>query len=207
MNTRTTAALTATALALTLTTACTSTQPKANLGTSPTPSASPSPTGPPDPRFELPNDVKVTISADTTGDSAKDEVLRYNGYHIMAVQEAMAGKGPTDPMLLKYVQDSSAVAHINELKDYKKRGLTLSGEFLFYDRKVTIKSSVLASVLFCEDQRNGYSKELATGKVRLTHPSKTDFIQHSSIVQKGSDGVWREISYLWKRGVEQCVRS
>jgi hypothetical protein len=183
-------------------------QPAAKLGTSssPSPTASPSPTGPPEPTFNLPADLKVTIEPDTTGDPVKDQILRTNGYLIKGVLQAMAGAGAKDTGYQPYVRGEAALGHARELREFVNAGWAPTGSLVFYQRKVTLKDPTHASVAYCEDQRYAYGKKRSTGKVEVTKPTKNSFIAHATTVEKSSNGIWQETSFIWKRKAEECVR-
>jgi hypothetical protein len=210
MKTRTTAVVAILGIGL-LATGCATKddQPPAKLGTStsPSPSVAPSPTGPPEPTFNLPADVKVTIEPAGSTDDGAAEVLKANEHLIFGLLEAQAGKGGAEKGYRAYVQDNAALRHFKDLDAYKKRGYTITGSYVYFNRKVTFSKLTTATVTFCEDQRFAYSKVEKTGLVKKTKPSPSDFKSYRSIMSKGPDGAWRESEFLWKKGAPECQRS
>lgn len=211
--TATAAACTLAAAALVLTACGGSGDKKIAATTSGTPAAAPSagatttppPTSAPAaPTFDFPPDVKVVVDPDTTGDATKDAVLRDQGYGLQATLLAVAKLDTNIPVFSQYLSGEAAASWIKSVGAEKSRHHTLTGTVHYYNRKVTSVSGSTAGVTFCEDQRYGYDKDINTGKVLKTTPSRNSFIFHTAQMSRTADGTWQMTNYKSQRGAAQC---
>ena len=166
--------------------------------------ASPTASAPPAPTFDFPPDVKVVVDPDTTGDATKDAVLRDQGYGLQATLLAVAKLDTNIPVFSKYLAEDAAASWTTSVSSEKSRHHTLTGTVHYYNRKVTSVSGSTAGVTFCEDQRYGYDKDINTGKVLKTAPSRNSFIFHTAQMRRSSDGTWQMTNYKSQRGAAQC---
>ncbi|MEU6849997.1 hypothetical protein ABZ901_08735 [Actinacidiphila alni] len=185
-------------------------------GTSVSPSAaattgtpSPSATGTPAadaPAFDFPADVKVVIDADTTGDAAKDAVLRDQAYGQQAIFLAIAKLDSKLPALSTYLSGEALQNWTDKVAWGKSHHTSVTGTTRFYKRTAKVTGPASASVTFCESERDSYGKDTKTGKAIRTTPSKNDFTQHYALMSKGADGVWKMTTYQSQSGAASCVR-
>ncbi|MFF2844786.1 hypothetical protein ACFVT5_00440 [Streptomyces sp. NPDC058001] len=172
---------------------------------SPSPSASATPEKDA-PTFDLPSDLTVDVTAKPTQDAAKDALIRDVGYAVRALNEGFAkGDGKTANMNRYFAMP--ALSYWGEQIDrLKKDGLTATGTYAYYDFEVTDLQKKSAAVRYCEDQREGFDKEIKSGKIHRTEPGKDDFIENRLEAVQGPKGDWQVRSVSWKKGVEACVR-
>lgn len=185
------------------------------IASSPTPSAS-SPTTAPattttpanagTPTFDFPSDVKVVVDADTTGNATKDTILRDQAYGEKAIFLAIAKLDPNLPQLKKYLSGEALKNWVAGVKWSQSHHKTVTGTTLFYKRNVLVTGADIATVVYCESERNAYAKDPRTGKVTKTAPSLNDFTLHSSDMVKGSDGTWTMITYDSQKRSTSCQR-
>lgn len=166
------------------------------------PSADPSESEPGAPQFDLPDDVKVEIAEDTTGDEKKDAILRDHGYALMAQQEAYAATEAT-PNFTRYWDGEAAATFEADFAEYRKDGITITGLDTFYFREVTSLKGDRAVVAYCEDQSRAYVKDTETGKVDKAPATLNAFIDARATMEKSGDG-WKVVDYQATRGSKEC---
>lgn len=185
------------------------------IASSPTPSATTATTMPPPttpaaspgaPTFDFPSDFKIVVAPDKTGDPTKDAVLRDQGYAVQAIYLAITKLDKTLPVFTTYVTQDASEGWSASIDAGKKDDRSITGTLQIYNRKVTLSSSTVAAVSFCEDQSAAYDKNLKTGKAVMTTPSITDFVFHTSRMLKGTDGIWHTTTYNNQKGATQCKR-
>ncbi|MGW1216248.1 hypothetical protein ACWD5F_42115 [Streptomyces sp. NPDC002499] len=158
------------------------------------------------PTFDLPSDITVAVERKTTGDATKDAVLRDVAYSAQARLEAFAkGEGQAANMNRYFAAD--ALTYWNEqISANKKKGLTNTGSYRYYDFQVLDLKGKTAAARYCEDQRKGFAKEIKSGKVLRTQPSNKDFIQVTLQMAQDSRGDWQARQVSWKTEVAECVQ-
>ncbi|MFG2788724.1 hypothetical protein [Streptomyces sp. NPDC048419] len=173
---------------------------------SPSPSVSAS-AGKNAPNFALPSDIKVTVERQPTGDATKDAILRDLAYSAQSNLEAFAkGNGRTVNMN-RYFAVPALTYWGNRVAKVKKDGLTITGDYRFYDFEVTdVANNKSAAGRYCEDQRKAYGKEIKTGKELRTKPSDKDFILNTFQVAKDTRGDWQVVQQSWKKADPSCVQ-
>ncbi|AUH41375.1 hypothetical protein [Streptomyces sp. CMB-StM0423] len=166
------------------------------------PSGEPSEKEPGAPEFDLPDDVRVEIAEDATGDEQKDAILRDHGYALMAQQEAYAATGAT-PNFTQYWAGEAAATFAADFAEYRKDGVTITGLDTFYFREVTSLKDGRAVVAYCEDQSKAYLKNAGTGKVDKTPTTLDSYIDARATMEKSGDN-WQVVDYQATRGSKEC---
>ncbi|AKH84072.1 hypothetical protein AA958_19910 [Streptomyces sp. CNQ-509] len=166
------------------------------------PSGDPSEKEPGAPEFDLPDDVKVEIAEDATGDEEKDAILRDHGYALMAQQEAYAATEAT-PNFEQYWDGEAAATFEADFAAYRKDGITITGLDTFYFREVTSLKGDRAVVAYCEDQSEAYVKDAETGKVDKTPADLDSYIDARATMEKSGD-IWKVVDYQATRGSKEC---
>ncbi|MEO3847289.1 hypothetical protein ABGB09_06465 [Streptomyces sp. B8F3] len=169
-------------------------------------SSTPASEGPaPDaPEFDFPADLKVEVDADTTGDGTKDAVLRDHGYAVRANMLALAKLDPELPVLAEYVAGDAFINSTDNVESFKAEGRTVTGATHFYDREVELRNKGLASVTYCEDQREAFNKDVDSGEVDRTEPSDKSFVRYTALMEKTDEGVWQMTFDQSERGAPEC---
>ncbi|MER6268890.1 hypothetical protein [Streptomyces sp900105755] len=182
----------------------------AGTGGSGSPSPSASPSAPADknaPAFNFPSDIKVTVDRESTGDATKDAVLRDVAYAAQARIEAFGtGDGQT-ANVNRYFAANARIFWVNRVAEFKKEGLTVTGQYRYYGFEVTDIASGKAAARYCEDQGKAYDKVIKTGKVQRTKPSDKSFVLYTVQAQRDSVGDWQVAQQSWKKGDAACVQS
>ncbi|MFE9116776.1 hypothetical protein [Streptomyces sp. NPDC007172] len=173
---------------------------------SPTPSASASASGGDRPKIELPADLKMTFEASNTGDPVKDAVLADGAERMRAVNGAIAGVDPKYAALNYYNAGKALEAASTWVEKFKKAGQSMTGSLSYFNRQVTLNKDKSASLVFCADESKGYTKDLKTGRAKITTPSKNDFILYNTRLEKNADGVWQTTRIVSTAGAAQCVK-
>ena len=159
------------------------------------------------PDFAFPSGLAVTVERDSTGDATKDAILRDMAYSAQANIEAFAqGKGQSTN-LNRYFGGSALTYWVQQVADFKKDGLTLTGEYRYYDFKVTdVADSKTAAVSYCEDQSKAYSQEIKSKKVLRTKASDKSYVLYTLQAGKDAAGDWQVTQQSWKKGDASCVQ-
>ncbi|MFG2964525.1 hypothetical protein ACGFZS_14720 [Streptomyces sp. NPDC048288] len=175
-------------------------------GNSKPPSASASPVHTA-PNFDFPSDITVTVDRQSTGNATRDAILRDVAYSTQANIEAFTSDNGRTANLDRYFAGQALTYWSQRVATLKKDGLTLTGDYLYYDFKVTdVTNGKTAAARYCEDQGKAYGKEIKTGKVLHTKPSDNDFILYTLQAAKDSRGDWQVTQQHWKRADASCVR-
>lgn len=150
------------------------------------------------PTFDFPQDVKVKVDADKTGDPVKDEILRDHKYAMFAEQEGLA-MGKPGKFFGRYFTGAASIKQSGIFADYKKDQLSITGKDHFYSRRVISHTKKTAVVKYCEDQTKTFDKNKDTGKpVNHTFDPKA-YMSMRTMLKKSKFGTWR-VFYL--HGVE-----
>lgn len=173
---------------------------------SPTPSASAS-AEKGAPAFDLPSDITVDVQKESTGDAAKDAIVRDVAYAAQARIEAFAeGDGRTANMN-RYFAANALAYWGDRVATVKKDGLTVTGDYRYFDFEVTdVANGKKAAARYCEDQSKAYNKVIKTEKVQRTQPSDKDFVLYTLQVEKDTRGDWQVTQQNWKKGDASCVQ-
>ncbi|MGW3723745.1 hypothetical protein [Streptomyces sp. NPDC000851] len=159
------------------------------------------------PSFDFASDLKVSVDRESTGDATKDEILRDVAYSAQANIEAFAkGEGHTTNMS-RYFAGSALTYWTQQVPKFKKDGLTLTGEYRYYDFEVTdVANNKAAAARYCEDQSKAYSKEIKTDKVLRTEASDKSYVLYTLQAAKNSAGDWQVTQQSWKEADASCVQ-
>ncbi|WP_432094278.1 hypothetical protein [Streptomyces sp. bgisy100] len=169
-------------------------------------SPSPRTPAPGRPKIELPEDVKLTFTPEKTGDATKDAVLADSAERIRAVDAAITGTDPKYRGLNYYSTGRALQAGADWVQQFKKAKQSMTGTIRYFDRKVTIKNSETASLIYCADESKGYSKDLKTGKPEVTPVTDKSFVVYNTTLEKNGAGVWQTSRIISQRGASQCRR-
>lgn len=173
-------------------------------------SGSPSPSASADknaPTFAFPSDIQMKVERNSTGDATKDSVLRDVAYAAQARIEAFGkGNGQT-ANVNRYFAANARIFWVNRVAEFKKEGLTVTGEYRYYGFEVTDVANGKAAARYCEDQSKAYDKVVKTGKVQRTQPSDKSFVLYTVQAQRDSSGDWQVTQQGWKKGDAACVQS
>ncbi|MEV6209639.1 hypothetical protein [Kitasatospora sp. NPDC051914] len=170
-------------------------------------SASPSAAGVPE--AVLPDGVSLTVEAQPTGDSQKDAVLAGVTARYRAVYQAIGRQDPEDALYKQWttatVKTLSARQHDRTyIANLVGKKHTVTGVYRVYDPKFVTLDDAKANVTWCEDQTKAFAKEVATGKVLTTTPSRTDYIFFEANLEKAADGRWLTSALLGHGGDSRC---
>lgn len=158
------------------------------------------------PTIELPADLTMKFEATNTGDPVKDAVLADGAERMRAVNSAVTGTDPKYVALNYYNTGKALEAASTWVEQFKKDGLSMTGSVSYFDRQVSLNADKSASLTFCADESKGYTKDLKSGKVNVTAPSKNDFILYSTRLEKNAAGVWQTTRIVSTAGAAKCVK-
>ncbi|MEU9067860.1 hypothetical protein AB0D60_13365 [Streptomyces sp. NPDC048306] len=171
-------------------------------------SASPSPSVSEDgvdrPEIKLPADVKNVFEGSKTGDPVKDAVLADNQRMIDSIDEAITVDAEEHPALKFYSKDNALVAAATYVQSFYEGGTTWTGTTRYYDREVTLDGKNAATVTYCGDETESYSKDRKTKKVKKTPGDADDYVSYNARMEKNSEGVWQTVNVVSERGAEKC---
>ncbi|MFJ2773614.1 hypothetical protein [Streptomyces sp. NPDC087300] len=154
--------------------------------------------------FGLPDDLKVEISPDKTGNKGKDAVLAAQADVLMARQRLFVDLDPGSRYLDVYFSGEAQAFYKAQIAAAKKRGKTISGTYRYYDRKVTRHTSDIALVSYCEDQTKAVPKDVKTKKVRPAHPTPEDYTRYETVLKKSPGGVWQLDRLSGRSNASEC---
>ncbi|WP_328562081.1 hypothetical protein [Streptomyces coelicoflavus] len=178
----------------------------ADTGASASASASPSASeaGVDRPEIKLPADVKNVFEDAKTGDPVKDAVLADNERMINSIDEAITVEAEEHPALKFYSKDNALVAAATYVQSFYEGGTTWTGSTRYYDREVTLSGEKAATVTYCGDETESYSKDRKTKKVKKAPGDADDYVSYNARMQKNADGVWQTVHVVSERGSEKC---
>jgi hypothetical protein len=158
------------------------------------------------PSFDFPSGIKATVENEPTGDATKDAILRDTAYAAQARVEAFAKSESRTANMNRYFAANALSFWVGRVETFKKDGLTVTGDYRYYDFEVTDVVDGKAAVRYCEDQSKAYNKEIKTDKVQRTQPSDKSFLLYTAQVARGSAGDWQVTQQGWKKGDPACVQ-
>ncbi|MGW2817736.1 hypothetical protein [Streptomyces sp. NPDC001415] len=171
-------------------------------------SAPPSPSSAPPaadrPAIELPADVKDSFDPVTAGDPVQDTVLADNAEFVRALDAAIAAGNPRLPALEYYTEGPGAVAANKWVKQFSDAGWTITGSTRYFHRTVTVRSPKTASLSYCGDESQAFSKVVKTGEVKKTPTTKDSYVAYGIQVTKNGKGVWEVTDIKSTRGAASC---
>ncbi|MEU3370898.1 hypothetical protein ABZ734_10540 [Streptomyces sp. NPDC006660] len=167
-------------------------------------SASPSPSSADRPAIELPADVKDSFDPVTTGDTVKDSVLADNAEFVRALDAAIVAGNPRLPALEYYTEGVGAAAANKWVKEFTDAGWTITGTTRYFHRTVTVRTPKAASLTYCGDESQAFSKVIKTGEVKKTPTTKDSYVAYGIQVTKNDRGVWEVTDIKSTRGAASC---
>lgn len=190
-----------------------SSTPAASASASPTASAGKA--GAPlriDPAVAMPADVKVVFDWTMPADTAQNAALTAAANYLQAVDHAVVKQNLKDPPLYAH-SANTALAHGKDFVQANISGkLTLSGTDRFYRPAFAEGSggarATSVGITLCEDQSKLYSKEIATGKVRVTGDDPRNYLSYSLVVVKVATAhpFWQVQGLAVTEGAKQCMQ-
>lgn len=125
----------------------------------------------------------------------KDAILADNANFMKAEFSDLAAGNAHDSLLLNYATTTGAAPWQQGIADHHAKGLTITGTERIYHRVIdkidTTKNPPTASMYVCDDQTKAFDKEIATGKVRTTPVTDSDYLLYFFGLQKSASGVWQ----------------
>lgn len=173
-----------------------------------TSSASPSATATPSterPEITLPGDVKDNFESWKTGDPAKDAVMSDAAQARVATNYAVTQGNPDEPALAFYRQGDALISGMRWVQTFVDAKLTYTGTVRYYNSKVELLSKTSASVIYCSDESQAFSKELATGKVNKTPATNNNYILYNTRLDMNKQGVWQTTKMVSVKGHKSCT--
>ncbi|MET9889280.1 hypothetical protein ABZZ47_03525 [Streptomyces sp. NPDC006465] len=156
------------------------------------------------PKIELPSDLTLTFTPETSGDAVQDAILKDNADLIRALNSAIDAQNPRLPALEFYTEGEGAVAAQQWVQSFKSAGWTVTGTVRYFDRQVTVKSQDSASLSYCADESKGFSKVIKTSEVKKTKTTKNSYVAYGVQVEKNKQGVWELVKIVSTRGADRC---
>lgn len=187
----------------------------ASASVSATPTDSPStPAAPPSsnvPAAVLPADLKFQVDGQPPSDPVQKAV--WDGWFAEYQAEFQAiTRQDSNDSLYKLWTGTEKNAGFDATASTQKfiaafiaNGHSVSGTLRLYNWTVTATDSIGYHLSWCEDQTKFYDKDIKTGKVLLTSPSRSDFYFYRSTLQKGPDGRWITNWIQSSRGDSRCT--
>ncbi|MEU4167486.1 hypothetical protein AB0F46_11430 [Streptomyces sp. NPDC026665] len=156
------------------------------------------------PRIELPSDLSYTFEWPRTGDEDKDAVLRDSEQSIKAVDLAIVNQDPLDKAYLFYYEGEAAAQTQKFIEAYADAKARTTGAYRYYAAAVSLNGAAGASLVYCEDQGNGFDMYLKPRKINRTAVTKNSYVLYNTRLRKNAKGVWVVEKLLSQRGSAQC---
>lgn len=148
--------------------------------------------------IDLPDDAKVEVAADKTGDKKKDAVLAAQADILTAQYQLFTDLDPKSPLIPRYIAPSLQQNMMTQVSDAKRENWTVTGKVRYYDRKVKYLTANAAEISYCEDQSKSFSKSTKTHKVKRTPTTAKSFVAFYSVLEKNKNGQWQVSMYEGK---------
>ena len=179
--------------------------------TSPTAAASPTPTPVSDapPAAVLPAGFTIVVDGGSTGNAEKDAVLAANLSFYRAMYQAIGRHNANDSLYQQWTGQATAMFNARSstqtyIQKFVTRGVGVTGTLRIYDEVVSAITGKQAQLHWCEDQTLTYAKNISTGKVDYTKPSRNDFTYYQSIQTQNSSGRWITTAIQGIQGDSRC---
>jgi hypothetical protein len=156
------------------------------------------------PKTELPSDVTLTFTPETSGDAVQDAILKDNAETLRALDAAIVAQNPRLPALEYYTEGEGAVAAQRWVQSFKSAGWTVTGTVRYFDRHVSVRSKDAASLSYCADESKGFSKVIKTGRTVNTKATKNSYVAYGVQVEKNERGIWELVKIASTRGADRC---
>ena len=176
-----------------------------------TPSASPTPTPAADapPAAVLPAGFTIVVDGGSTGNAEKDAVLAANLSFYRAMYQAIGRHNANDSLYQQWTGQATAMFNARSstqtyIQKFVTRGVGVTGTLRIYDEVVSAITGKQAQLHWCEDQTLTYAKNISTGKVDYTKPSRNDFTYYQSIQTQNSSGRWITTAIQGIQGDSRC---
>ncbi|MBO8184780.1 hypothetical protein [Streptomyces spirodelae] len=153
--------------------------------------------------IKLPDDLKMVFDWEQPSDPDKAAALDGAADYMRAMNHGSVKQDPKDPVLAQHVVplQTAEEAATKKIKLDTKAGYTVTGTERFSHAKIgDVVDSKLVEVSFCMNQREFFSKEIKTGKVRRTKESDEDYLRIALVMQKPEKPrqVWKARSLEFK---------
>ncbi|MFC8568830.1 hypothetical protein ACFUIW_24050 [Streptomyces sp. NPDC057245] len=212
-NTLTTTAATLTATAALLLTACGSGGDDSSQGdpkgaetetSSPSASESPSPSsrhGADRPVIKLPSSFRLTFEDWKSSDAEQQSALEDAREELRAGYAAIIADDPDSESVAFYDTGSGRSQSKKWIKSYTDKNVTVVGKLPVFDPKVTLlHDGRTASLGYCTDESEAYTKHRETGKVEGNPEGMDPQVYYRVTLRKSSQGVWQNDSVRSERG-------
>jgi hypothetical protein len=173
-------------------------------------SSSPTSTTPSIATAVLPADLKIVVDAQTPSDPTQQAI--WSGWlaFYQAWYQAIGRSNADDPLYKLWTGQatngapSAQTQTRNYIKYFQDSGLTVTGTLRLYQRTIVGSDAQGTHLSWCEDQTNGYTKDVKSGAVNKTQPSRKDFDFYESYEHQGTDGRWITIWIRSIQGDDRC---
>ncbi|NUP74332.1 MAG: hypothetical protein HOQ07_06755 [Sinomonas sp.] len=162
------------------------------------------------PAAVLPADFKIVVDAPTPTDPTQQAI--WSGWlsFYQAEYQAVGGSNADDPLYKQWTGEAGNGAPSAQettrqfILQFQSSGLTVSGTMRLYQRAILGTSAQGTHLSWCEDQTFAYAKDVKTGVVQKTQPSRKDFDYYESYERQGADGRWITIWIHGVKGDNRC---
>ncbi|WP_326694244.1 hypothetical protein OG204_21970 [Streptomyces sp. NBC_01387] len=181
----------------------------AGVGTGATKLAAPSASAPDTdaatrPKITLPSDVSDTFTPEKVGDPTQDTILSDNAEFVRALDAAVVVGKPDYPPLSFYTDGEGTAASQSWVKSFADSNQTITGATQYFNRRVTVKSEILAFITYCGDESKSFSTAIKTRKVNRTKVTPKSYVSYRVQVKKSDAGVWQVLKISSLRGAASC---
>ncbi|MEJ1196849.1 MULTISPECIES: hypothetical protein [unclassified Streptomyces] len=157
------------------------------------------------PVIKLPSSFQLTFQDWTSSDARQQAVLNDAKEELRAGYAAIIANDPDSEAVAFYDTDSGRSQSKKWIKSYTDKNVTVIGKLPVFDPKVTVlDGGTTASLGYCTDESEAYTKHRKTGKVEGNPADMDPEVYYLVTLRKSSQGVWQNASVRSERG--ECAK-
>ncbi|GAA4074773.1 hypothetical protein [Streptomyces hundungensis] len=157
------------------------------------------------PDTTLPKDVKDLFEGWQTGDATKDAVLADAARAQTATNYAIIKSNPDEPAMSFYRQQDALVSGQVWVKSFADAGMIYTGTLRYFSPEIKLFDQHSAGLSFCLDSSKAFNKNIKTGKLDTSPPTKDSYILYSTRLERNERGVWQTTKLQSEMGNKKCT--
>ncbi|MES9502685.1 hypothetical protein ACWGUN_05540 [Streptomyces koyangensis] len=161
------------------------------------------------PELTFPSDVEFKFGWQTPSEAKEAAVLKDTENYLKSIIYGITRQDPDSSAHKIYAVPRSQAATYakDQVKGAVEAGNTVSGVQQFPYAQVKLSGTRTASVTYCQDESQFYSKSVKGGKVKVTKPSNNSYYSFTLVLEapSASEGPWRAKAISGKQGVPECA--
>lgn len=152
------------------------------------------------PEVTIPKSFTLDFKTWTSGDPVEQAVLNDGKQRYRATIAAIIAGDPKADYLAFYNVGGALSTGQAYVKGYSDKNLTLIGKATVSDPKVTLLDKERATLIYCVDEGQGYTKDRKTGAEEGTPKDVNPHVQYVTGLRLDPDGIWKTADVRTQRG-------